>query len=282
MHTFFRYSLNAPGEDWLVKHGMVCAICDQYNLSKTRKQVYLVIYAVQKCIQEGKEYHGYTDRNWSRNITISSHPKEEHIIADWMEQDLCFRRTTMVVDHYRREEGKNVVMFAFHRMMPTITRIKNQSQRNINYKAWKLTSYRQTLQINIMLGQITLEDLQSHFSNFPSPHITTHTFSPRLPINKSYFFDEVHVKQEGGSFIHDKLQILFPRDHTTGNYNPTSTTIATKEHTTTFKYSQQAQFCLGITKVCLLNNAIEGRKCKVFDYTSKLIVTITDYNKKFK
>ena len=47
----------------------------------------------------------------------------------------------------------------------------------------------------------------------------------------------------------------------------------------TFKYKQEGQFCLGVAKVESQDGAIIGKRCPVFDYTEKKIVTINAYKK---
>ena len=98
---------------------------------------------------------------------------------------------------------------------------------------------------------------------------------------KRYNLRQSSLNDKGESLIHNKLQTYFPQDPTR-NYNPSPIKIVTEEYTTTFKYSQQARFCLGVTKMRLLNGAIKGRKLKVFDYTSKRLVTIKNYNNKIQ
>ena len=48
----------------------------------------------------------------------------------------------------------------------------------------------------------------------------------------------------------------------------------------TFKYEQEGRFCLGVAKVESKDGKITGKRCPVFDYTDKKIVTINAYKKK--
>ena len=121
----------------------------------------------------------------------------------------------MMVNYYRKYEGKttvirNAVMFAFHRMMPTITRIKKRSQCNVNHEAWKKTDDRQTNQVSIMLGKIKLEDLQNEFDNLPIPSYYDPSLLPKITREHIVFFDKVHIEQDGGSLIHDKTTNMIP------------------------------------------------------------------------
>ena len=47
----------------------------------------------------------------------------------------------------------------------------------------------------------------------------------------------------------------------------------------TFKYEQEGRFCLGVAKVESTDRTIIGKRCPVFDYTEKKIVTIDSYKK---
>ena len=47
----------------------------------------------------------------------------------------------------------------------------------------------------------------------------------------------------------------------------------------TFKYEQEGRFCLSVAKVEGQYGTIIGKRCPVFDYTEKKIVTISAYKK---
>ena len=46
------------------------------------------------------------------------------------------------------------------------------------------------------------------------------------------------------------------------------------------KYEQEGRFCIGVAKVESQDRKIIGKRCPVFDYTEKKIVTIDAYKKK--
>ena len=47
----------------------------------------------------------------------------------------------------------------------------------------------------------------------------------------------------------------------------------------TFKYKQEGRFCIGVAKVESKDGTITGKRCPVFDYTDKKIVTVDAYKK---
>ena len=49
-----------------------------------------------------------------------------------------------------------------------------------------------------------------------------------------------------------------------------------------FKYKQEGRFCLGVVKVEIQDGKIIGKRCLVFDYTEKKIVTIHAYKKEMR
>ena len=46
-----------------------------------------------------------------------------------------------------------------------------------------------------------------------------------------------------------------------------------------YKYEQEGRFCIGVVKVESKDSTVTGKRCPVFDYTEKKIVTI-DASKK--
>ena len=100
------------------------------------------------------------------------------------------------------------------------------------------------------------------------------------------FFDKVCVKQVCGppSTSHsNECNIVFPRneegevDVKRGVYNTNN-----QPNRSTFKYEQEGRFCLGVAKVEGQDGKIIGKRCPVFDYTEKKIVTINAYKKEIR
>ena len=107
---------------------------------------------------------------------------------------------------------------------------------------------------------------------------------PSLTSTQLVFFDKVHVKQvcePPSTSRMNGCNVLFPRseeekvDVKRGVYE---TNNQLKRET--FKYEQEGQFCLGVAKVESQDGTIIGKRCLVFDYTDKKIVTVDAYKKK--
>ena len=72
------------------------------------------------------------------------------------------------------------------------------------------------------------------------------------------------------------LQIRFRRDKH-GQYDLSSDLIACRTFKESYKYANEARFCLGVVKVQLLDGKILGRRSILFDYTAKQIVSLTEW-----
>ena len=106
---------------------------------------------------------------------------------------------------------------------------------------------------------------------------------PSLTSTQLVFFDEVHSQQVSGPPVTSKVNkhnIRFPRDEE-GNIDVKNGEYITSNQTkmATFKYEQEGRFCLFAAKIESNNGTITGKRCPVFDYTGKKIVTIDAYKK---
>ena len=106
---------------------------------------------------------------------------------------------------------------------------------------------------------------------------------PWLTSTQLVLFDEVHVKQACGppsTSLSNECNILFPInedgevDVERGVYDTSNQPKIAR-----FKYNKEGRFCLSVAKVEIQYGTIIGKRCPVFDYTEKKIVTIDAYKK---
>ena len=73
----------------------------------------------------------------------------------------------------------------------------------------------------------------------------------------------------------NKHTIRFPR-YEEGNIDVKNGEYDTNDQpkNSTFKYEQEGRFCLGVAKIEGKNGTITGKRCPVFNYSGKKIVTI--------
>ena len=95
----------------------------------------------------------------------------------------------------------------------------------------------------------------------------------------------MHIEQKGDPAYRTKYQARFPRD-ANGRYSPASSAIPTPIYTPldkpSFKYCQQARFCLGCAAIELLDGRIMGKRSYVFDYTDQRLVSIGEYDRRVR
>ena len=101
---------------------------------------------------------------------------------------------------------------------------------------------------------------------------------PSLTSTQLVLFDEVHVKQLCGpasTSLSNEFNIVFPRNKE-GEVDVERCVYNTNNQPkrATFKYEHEVLFCLGVAKVEGQDGTIIGKRCPVFDYTEKKIVTI--------
>ena len=80
--------------------------------------------------KKNKSYDGRDVRreNTGRPVEIEVGSVDEALLADWMEDNLGFRQTTIFLNQHRTDEGRqpvgrSAVMAAFDRMNPKIDRV---------------------------------------------------------------------------------------------------------------------------------------------------------------
>ena len=111
----------------------------------------------------------------------------------------------------------------------------------------------------------------------------------QLPYMKStqiVFFNEVHIQQVSGWPVTSKVNknnIWFPRNEE-GKIDVKTCKYDTNNQPkkATFKYEQEGRFCLGVAKIKRKNGTITSKRCPVFDYPGKKIVTIDVYKKEIQ
>ena len=109
---------------------------------------------------------------------------------------------------------------------------------------------------------------------------------PSLTSSQLVFFDGVHIRQVSGPPVTSKVNehnIRFPRDEE-GNIDVKNGKYDTNNQPkkATFKYEQEGRFCLGVAKIKRKNGTITSKRCPVFDYPGKKIVTIDVYKKEIQ
>ena len=92
------------------------------------------------------------------------------------------------------------------------------------------------------------------------------------------FFVEVHIQQVRGPLVTNKvneINICFTRGEE-GNIDVKNDKYDTNNQPkqSSLKYEQEGRFCLGVANIESKHWTITGKRCPVFEYSGKKIVTI--------
>ena len=96
-------------------------------------------------------------------------------------------------------------------------------------------------------------------------------------------FDEVHIQQVSGPSVTrnlNEVNMSFTRDEE-GNIDVKKGKYDTHNQPkkATFNYEQEGRICLSVAKIESKNGTITGKRCPIFYYSGKKIVTIDAYKK---
>merc|ERR1711935_148741 len=116
-----------------------------------------------------------------------------------------------------------------------------------------------------------------------SPDATKDYFNPEkletLELSQIVFWDETHHRCYIGDGAGRDYVFVFPRDEN-GNLDRNGKYKDTKLRHLKVKYSNEVRMSFGVAAVKIDGEEGHvGRRCKPFDYSGKVILSITDYEK---
>jgi len=280
---------------WLGRKGVGAKIKRDLNLPRTcsvKNRLLPIFEKIVECIRTGEKFHPsmVETRGGNRKITLQLDSIEAQIIADSIESGLSLRRTWHNVNRHRQDNGdelvsESCVSYILRKMRPKIVRIKKRKQGSTDVNSnWAQARYAWTRQLLARFGRLertpSIGPVEAKFDQ----HI-----QGKLDLNQIVWWDETHRKCLIGSIQNPTktYDILFPRnlegkfDQKTGQYS--------KERKTKLnvKYEKECRLGLGVAMVQPLSQdgvpmPSIGRRCQPFDYTSKVMIGIPDYNRLMK
>ena len=99
-----------------------------------------------------------------------------------------------------------------------------------------------------MLGKIKKQQLTNKYGKGKIPTYFNPDKLPKIDDTQVVWFNDMHMKQKAGLNMHANMQIRFKKD-SEGRFDDEKGTLAPAASSPTFKYSQEARFCLGVAKV---------------------------------
>ena len=277
---------------WKGKDGVVSKIRKDLKIKSNSGFKMLPIFeAILECQRTGTDFDPsmIERRGGKRPNKIRLDSPEAQIIADGLESGLSIRKTWYNVNYHRQESNKELlsestVVSAIRRMKPKIVRIEKRKQGSSDPTShWSIARKLWTTQLLIRFGALDENELQQ-----PIERKFCRREVGALELTQVVWWDETHRKcLIGGLSASKDYAVLFPRSQD-GNIDLENGSYSNKKITRlNVKYEKEARLGLGCAMVAPLDQdgsvlPCVGRRCNLFDYSTKVIISLDDYEKKIK
>jgi hypothetical protein len=299
----YTHILGSPlEEDWFGFDGTITQIVRLLNLKTgSRNVVKRVLFNIKDTIEKQKD-DDENERKPRRNGPIETKIKpfstEEEMVTRYLEQGVSLGMTAQLTNNFfeSTNKEKTVTKSSIWRMMkrldPVITKIRKKPQSNENHEIWKLARFNWVTQLLTRMGlYIPVE------SDFEDGKVPSWLDVNKLKQMEKVFdiaqvvhFDEVHKKQVIGLSTFSGEQIRFERDADGNLLHPSDfekeVVLNEELMRTDVKFEKEGRFTFGVAKVKILNPdgsvTVEGRRCHVYDYSSKNMVNMGEWKAMIK
>ena len=233
-----------------------------------------------------------------REAIVKATSTEAQIIVDGLESGLSVKRTWLMVNEHRRQSQLealtlSAVQSAVARFKPKVVKVKKRKQGSTDpNNPWSMARYRWVTQLLVRFGVLDLEG-QYHGPTTSAndslvPACFRRDIAGPLELTQVVWWDETHKKcVVGGVSASRNFFLRFRRD-ANGKFDPEGGNFSDEEvHVLNCKYEQEGRFGLGCALVEKKDvNGMylppEGKLCHLFDYSSRVLLSVDDYNKKQK
>ena len=294
----FKYDgLNPPEQAdlyqyWTGRCGVASKIKKDLDLPRTycvKERMLPIFERILECFKVGERFHpsSVDGRGGNRPMTIRMDSHEAQIIADGIESGLSLVRVWQNVNRHRSENNDDLVSqssiyYALRKMRPKMVNIKKRKQGSSEPESnWAQARYAWTRQLLARFGKLK----ERHPQHGPIERRFDGDLQGKLSLHQVVWWDETHRKcLIGGQNPSKTFQILFPRnengdlDIENGEYSKERKTVLN------VKYEKECCLGLGVAMVTPLSQdgtplPQVGRRCHPFDYTSKVMISIDDYER---
>ena len=273
---------------WTGRGGLVSKIKSDAGISKGNGMKLLPIFEnILECFRTEVDFRPNTldTRGGKRPHLIRIESPEAQIVANGIESGLSIRRTWHNVNHHRLECGlellsESSVVSIIRRMKPKVKKNRKRKQGSTDPNShWSRARLQWATQLLVRFGELEDElerPVERRFNRDEIGH---------LDIHQVVWWDETHRKcLIGGQSRTKHFHVMFPRDET-GKVNVKNGEYSKKEISIlNVKYEKECRMGLGCAMVAPLNDdnqtlPSEGRRCHLFDYTGKVLVSVTEGEK---
>ena len=223
-------------------------------------------------------------RGGGRPVKITINSPEAQIVADCIESGLSWKKTWQTVNMHREESNLELlslssIVSVLRRLKPKIRKIKKRKQGSTDPSSpWATARKLWCTQLLSRFGKL-IKELPKPLERKFDPNVTGH-----LDLHQVVWWDETHRKCLIGGLSSSKdYHIEFPRDEE-GKVDINGKYSEKKLSRLNVKYEKECRMGLGCAMVAPLDRdgCVEqsvGRRCNLFDYTSKVLISLLDYKK---
>ena len=229
------------------------------------------------CLINGKEIDVTRDKTELVRVNVIDLDSQiAQYIADFLEAGYSYEQTCLHVNKLMREQNETCITLSAvygcaRRLNPLITSVKKRKQGSIDPEdPWCIARKNWVTQLLVRLGVLKYEckDGLSVPTYFDLDKMV------KLSLSQIVFWDEMHRKVRIGCT--KQYTYRFRRDENgkllqDGNYE------SKKEYLNT-KYSDEIRLCVGVAMTEQPNGDLVGRRCNVFDYSGKVILSKSQYD----
>ena len=299
-----------PVSEWGGHDGTISIIRMNLKVQNSRSRVGEILAQVHACHWSGTQYTGdrKTVGDLSRKVKIKKDSVEAQIIADGVEDGMSMSMAHALVNWHCAKSNQEPFSLSAVRTLilsldPVVSPLVKTKQGDTDPTSpWSRCRYNWVLQLLIRFGLVCFglqtngewafqatAPTNSNITREPEvdrPPIVLDCFNKAkmtaLSRHQIVWWDESHqvckLATDGNA---KKEQIRFKRDPTTGKLAKDGQ-LRDPHKELRVKYEKEVRLGLGCASTKNGDGLVEGKRCRAFDYSGKIILSIKDYKDKEK
>ena len=274
---------------WAGRGGLISKIKRDLGLQSTHPiKIRPILMDIVDCARCGRCFdpNFLEQRGGNKAVVIKSDSVEAQIIADGLESGLSVERTRQILNNHALDEGnegftRSAVDSLVTRLKPRIEKVTKRKQGSIDPKnPWSRARLLWSKQLLIRFGEMPSETTKPAFNR---------ELAGPLHLDQVVWWDETHRKcLIGGLTTNRNFTIKFKRDNE-GKLDMRNGHFCDKKvQILNCKYEKECRLGLGCAMVTPRGPIegsflpIIGKRCLPFDYSEKVLLSVSDYEKKME
>ena len=289
----YKYNgLEPPNGDyysyWTGRNGLVTKIRKDLNIKGNSGYKLVPIFEqILECERSETDFHPrmLETRGGKKPVMIKVTSPEAQIVADCIESGLSWKKTWKTVNLHRAESCQELlsmssIVSVLRRLRPKIRKIQKRKQGSTDPSSpWASARKLWCTQLLTRFGELK-DELPRPLQRKFDPDETGH-----LDLHQVVWWDETHRKCLIGGLSSSKdYHIEFPRNEEGKIQVEDGKYLNKKISRLNVKYEKECRMGLGCAMVAPLDDDgcrmdSVGRRCKLFSYTGKVLISLSDYQK---